>query len=377
MRSNGLDAGDRHLGLGAVDIQERMDLVTRGTREVVTLGELRSLLETKARPRAYWGFEISGPLHLGTGLLCGNKIRDLVDAGFEFVVFLADIHSMINRKFGGDLVKIKRAGEYVRHCFIALGLGPDKVQFVWASDLAREYRYWDRVLQVARNVSLRRVKRALPIMGREMGLTDVEAAFLLYPCMQVSDIFELDLDVACAGIDQRKAHMLARDVAEKTGDKKPVSLHTPLLMGLKPTGERMDYDENLEISAEISMKMSKSVPQSAVHIHDSPEEIRAKISGAYCPPGEAVGNPIMQIAKHIVLPKMDKLGIDRPGRYGGPLEVSSYQDLERIYTLGELHPVDLKAGVADALVEILKPVREYFNGHPEALEIMRNIEVTR
>ncbi len=354
-----------------------MDLVTRGTREVVTLEELKDLLETKARPRAYWGFEISGPIHLGTGLVCGKKIRDLVDAGFEFVVFLADLHSMINRKFGGDLEKIKRAGEYVKHCFISLGLGPNRVQFVWASNLAREYRYWDRVLQVARNISLKRVKRALPIMGRAMGLTDLEAAFLLYPCMQVSDIFELDLDVACAGIDQRKAHMLARDVAEKTGGKKPVSLHTPLLMGLKPTGERMDYDENMEISDEISFKMSKSIPQSAIYIHDSPEEVRAKMNGAYCPPGETTGNPVMQIAKYIIFPEMGKLSIERPGKYGGPIEVSSYQDLESIYQSRGLHPVDLKLGVADALIDILKPVREYFIRHPEPLDIMRSIEVTR
>ncbi len=37
-----------------------MDLVTRNAEEIVTPDELRVLLETEARPRAYWGFECSG-----------------------------------------------------------------------------------------------------------------------------------------------------------------------------------------------------------------------------------------------------------------------------------------------------------------------------
>jgi len=43
-----------------LDLEQRMSLVTRNVEEVVTLEELRMLLETEARPRAYWGFESSG-----------------------------------------------------------------------------------------------------------------------------------------------------------------------------------------------------------------------------------------------------------------------------------------------------------------------------
>ncbi len=43
-----------------MDLEQRMSLVTRNVEEVVTLEELRMLLETEARPRAYWGFESSG-----------------------------------------------------------------------------------------------------------------------------------------------------------------------------------------------------------------------------------------------------------------------------------------------------------------------------
>ena len=360
-----------------MDLEERVELIKRGTKEIVTEKELQHLLETTESPKAYWGFEISGPIHLGMGLVCGKKIRDCVEAGVDFTIYLADLHSMINRKFGGDLQKIRRAGEYFIHSFEALGLGTDKVRFLWASDLAQDYGYWERVMQVARNASVRRVARALPIMGRETTSEDVEMAFLLYPCMQVADILEMNLDIACAGIDQRNAHMLARDVAKKIGVKKPVSLHGPLLMSLAKTGAKMGFDEDPSLSAEISKKMSKSLPQSTIHIHDSPSEIREKITGAFCPPRETDENPIVQIARHVVIPELGALEVDRSPKHGGPLTIGSYRELVDAYAGGALHPLDLKRAVAESLVKILEPVRRYFEKNPEPLRMMRSLEVTR
>jgi len=43
-----------------LDLEQRIDLVMRNAEEVITPEELRALLETKTKPRAYWGFECSG-----------------------------------------------------------------------------------------------------------------------------------------------------------------------------------------------------------------------------------------------------------------------------------------------------------------------------
>ncbi|KPV62050.1 MAG: Tyrosine--tRNA ligase [Candidatus Bathyarchaeota archaeon BA1] len=43
-----------------MDLEQKMNLVMRNAEEVVTPDELRVLLETEAKPRAYWGFESSG-----------------------------------------------------------------------------------------------------------------------------------------------------------------------------------------------------------------------------------------------------------------------------------------------------------------------------
>ncbi|MCD6593556.1 tyrosine--tRNA ligase, partial [Candidatus Bathyarchaeota archaeon] len=100
-----------------MDLEERLELVSRNTEEIVTYEEMRILLETNSRPKAYWGFECSGLMHVGIGLIPGAKIKDMIEAGFDFTIFLADWHSWINNKLGGVMDNIRACGEYFKHCF--------------------------------------------------------------------------------------------------------------------------------------------------------------------------------------------------------------------------------------------------------------------
>jgi tyrosyl-tRNA synthetase len=355
-----------------------MELVTRNAEEVITPDELRTLLETTTKPRAYWGFELSGLMHLGFGLVCGGKIKDMVNAGFHFIVFLADWHSWINNKLGGKMENIRLCGEYFKECFVALGISLQKVEFLWASDLVKDIEYWEEFIRVGKTASLQRVWRALPILGREMNLTDMETAWVYYPCMQAADIFHMELDVACAGIDQRKAHMLTRDAAEKLHLRKPVCVHGPLLMGLQgPIKNEQHFDEDGRINLEISAKMSKSKPESCIFVHDSPEQIRAKVKSAYCPAREVESNPVLELAKHAVFPNQEGFTIERPAKYGRTQVFQTYAELEKVFREGNIHPLDLKNGVSEALVSILEPVRKHFQKKPELLEKMLKMEVTR
>jgi tyrosyl-tRNA synthetase len=316
-------------------------------------------------------------MHIGMGLVCGSKIKDLIKAGFEFIIFLADWHSWINNKFGGDIEKIRICGDYFKHCFTAIGIPRDKVRYLWASDLAGDSSYWEKVIRVAKSSSMSRLLRALPIMGRDMAATNLEAAAMLYPCMQVADIFHMDLDVACAGMDQRKAHMLARDSAPRLGFKRPICVHTPLLMGLSGPEKKMEgkFDEDPSIDLRIGSKMSKSIPQSSIFVHDDPATISSKIRGAYCPPKAPEDNPVMEIVRLIIMPELGRLDLERPGKYGGPVSFFEYSDLRKAYSAGDIHPLDLKNSVSAALSEILEPVRSYFESNPGPLKRMMDIEV--
>jgi tyrosyl-tRNA synthetase len=347
-----------------MDVESRYELATRNAMEVVTAEELRNLFETKAKPTAYIGYEPSGFVHTGQ-LITSAKILDLQNAGVEITIFLADWHALINDKVGGKMENIRICGEYLRECFLAAGV-KESAKFVWASDLIDHSSYWEKFIRIAKASSLQRIKRAMTIMGRTDDEAEIDASKVMYPPMQAADIFELGVDIAYAGMDQRRAHMLARDAAEKLGWKKPIALHTPLLVSLQG-GERMDP---------VEAKMSKSKPSSAVYLHDSPQEISKKIKDAFCPP-EVEGNPVMDIMKLIVFPRVGALKIDRPAKYGGPIEFGSFDELSSAYSAGKLHPQDLKKGAADSLSQILEPVRKYFEKHPQNLEKVKKLSVTR
>ncbi|MEM2942812.1 MAG: tyrosine--tRNA ligase, partial [Candidatus Bathyarchaeia archaeon] len=169
------------------------------------------------------------------------------------------------------------------------------------------------------------------------------------------------------------------DAAEKLGRKKPVCIHTPLRTGLRGRIQTQagEFDEDREMSVRIGSKMSKSVEGSAILVHDSPEEIEQKIRDAFCPPRESKGNPVAEIAKYIIFPERGKIKVERPQKYGGEIVFNNYEDLEKCYLEGSIHPLDLKEAVSRELSEILKPVREHFSRDPKILEEMKKIEVTR
>src|SRR3990167_9755888 len=100
--------------------EEKFNLITRNLEEVLTAEELKHLIDSGTPLKHYIGFEISGKLHLGY-LFTLMKVKDLQDAGAETVIWLADLHSAINDKLGGDLETIKKAAlGYFTDAFTAL-----------------------------------------------------------------------------------------------------------------------------------------------------------------------------------------------------------------------------------------------------------------
>ncbi|TRM78648.1 tyrosine--tRNA ligase [Sulfolobus sp. A20-N-F6] len=350
----------------------RLQLITRNVAEVITIDELKDKLDSNQQLKGYIGFEPSGLFHIGW-LIWAQKLKDLIDAGVEMSILRATWHAWINDKLGGDMNLIKLAADYTIEVLRNFGIDTTKLKVIDAEELVEDKNYWSLVLKVAKSASLARIKRALTIMGRKAEEAEIDASKLIYPAMQVSDIFYLDLDLALGGTDQRKAHMLARDVAEKLGKKKVISIHTPLLVGLQG-GQRMNTIEGLEeddIQAEI--KMSKSKPESAVFVNDPPEDVERKIMGAYCPKGVVENNPIIQIIKYIIFTKYNSFKIERDIKYGGDIEFKSYEELEKMYIDGKIHPMDLKKATAKKLNEILDPIRRGLDKKSEYKDLIQII----
>jgi tyrosyl-tRNA synthetase len=358
-----------------LDLEKKIELICRPpTEEVLTMEELRELLETNEHPGHYIGFEISGALHLGNFIVSGFKINDLLKAGVHCQVFFADWHSFINNKFGGDWEKILTATKYYEKAFKFFCPG---VEVVVGSELYRNNdEYWRNLLRFSKHMTLSRTLRCLTIMGRnENEKLDLSQYF--YPPMQATDVHEIGADIPHGGVDQRKAHILAREIFPRMGWKKPVAVHHHILMGI---AEPVKLETGDKLEQVVASKMSKSKPWTAIFIHDTPEEIKAKLRKAWCPERQAEMNPVLEIAKHVVFHENASFTIARPAKFGGNMTFESYEQLEKAYVEGALHPMDLKNGVAEAVSAIIEPVRNYFQTDREAKEcadIVREAKVTR
>ena len=317
---------------------------------------------------AYIGIEPSGKAHLAY-ILLADTIRNMLDEGVNVIILLADWHAWVNDKFDRDMDKITLAGEYMTEVFRALlgnleeGEGSGQLRFLSASELMDSGKYWERVLRCSKNMSLSRVRRTFSIMGRDEDSSDHDLAAFYYPALQAADIFELGVDIAFGGMDQRKAHMYMRDVADRYGWTKATCIHTPMISGLKGPGGRMDSFDH---------KMSKSDPGNAILLDDSPDTVRAKIGKAFLEVGSA-DSPVFEIAQHIVLPNSGSIQVIPKPEYGEPSTWVDLQSFIEAVANGTVHPFDAKMAVAEGLIEALAPISEHFADKSELLSAMNRL----
>jgi Tyrosyl-tRNA synthetase len=360
---------------------EIINRLVKNLAEVITEDEFRERLSSGKQLTHYFGLEISGYIHIGQGLMSALVIKDLQDLGVKCTIWLADWHTAINEKLDGTKETAARIGkgyftEALKASLRAVGADSEKVEFRLASEWYEKnaMKYWEMVLAVQQHTTLNRMLRSIDIMGREAG-EDVEAAKLVYPAMQVADIFFQDIDIAHAGMDQRKAHVIMRDVADKIrpGQPKPVAIHHALLDSLdEKTFSKTTREGNKQHATVVPVtlhlsanKMSKSKPDSAIFIHDSEADIKRKIQKAFCPEKVIDPNPILNWTKHLLFWSASRrttqpFVVEREEKHGGSVEFETYEKLEEAYAAGEVHPMDLKAAVAKELIELLQPVRDHF-----------------
>ena len=351
-----------------MDITEKVELIKKSpTGEVVTEEELLDLFKKNSNPKCYIGLEVSGFLHLGSLISTGFKINDFIKAGVHCTVFLADWHTLINDKLGGDWDKISKVSKYYENAFKEFCPG---VHIKTGSQLYSEEKnkeYWKDFVRFTKHMSLARTMRTLTIMGRSEKEEKVDLAKLLYPPMQAVDIHYLDLDIVHAGMDQRKIHMLVRDIFPKMGKdwKVPVAVHHKLLLGLTKPTESSSEDKVLG-------KMSKTDPNSTIFIHDTDDEIKSKINKAWCEEGNIENNPLLEISKQIIFHEYNEMKAERPEKFGGNVSYSEYSQLESDFANKKLHPTDLKQAVSNLLIPLVSKIREKVGLSQEISDIIKN-----
>ena len=355
--------------------QQRLALMVGQVEETVGIDHLVDCLAESTSMggdgvlRCYVGFEPSGKAHIGWKVI-SLQLRRMLEADANVLIFLADWHAWVNDKFDGVMEDIQTTAKYMEETFRALlgypeeGDGPGQLRFVWASEIMGSGDYWARVLRCSKGATLAKVRKTFTIMGRDEASSDHDLSKFYYPAMQASDIFEMNIDIALGGMDQRKAHMFMRDVATRWDWKKPTCLHTPILSSLKASGVRMESFDH---------KMSKSDPSGAILLHDTEKALRKKMQKhAYLAP-EDPQSPVYELAEHVVLPEWGEILVTPNPKFGEPSTWTNLEDFKAAIVDGTLHPLDAKLGVASGLSRGLQSVNDHFESHPETLDAVTSL----
>ncbi len=331
--------------------KERKNTILDSTEEVTTEEELTSLLEEKENPRSYIGFAPTGTLHLGH-VLTMSKIPDFQEAGLDNTVLVADEHARIDaEKSDEDLVEART--EYyeqgLRSIIDTVGGDTSQIDFVRGSSFQFDQDYLRAIRRMKHNTTANRMEHALGDVVAKNEDGEWNASVYDYPPMQAQDAVSLGADIAYSGGDQRSLYMYAREALPE--EDKPIWISAPMLSGL--TGG----------------KMSSSDKNSKISIHDSAEEIADKINSAHIETGKVEDNGVLEYAQHLAFPFMEEdFYIERPEEYGGDLSFSNYESLENAYAEGDLHPADLKSGVAAQIDQLISPIRNSFEDRENLLK---------
>lgn len=372
------------------------------TEEAQLDNEIKVLVEAANKSgqviRHYIGFEISGQIHIAYILLM-RRLKLLQDAGVECNLFLADYHTWLNEKLDGKIATARKvAKEYFGPALLqaakVVGCDVSKInvilgQELYSRDNNPETGYWTLEQKIGQHFTLGRVMKSITITGKKEGEFS-KYSLLRYPIMQVADAFYLQAHIVHAGLDQRKCHVLMREVAPKLesefalkiGEKQiaPIAIHEKLLLSLGISAKDVEKRMTNELSEEL--KMSKSKPDSAIWIHDSLDEIERKLRKAYCPmPTEGQSmeekieeqsfNPILNWLEYLIFPAGKLVQINRPEKFGGNKTYTQFNEIYTDYLEGNLHPLDLKNGVASTLAEWFAPIRKWVEQNPEGLELVK------
>jgi len=336
-----------------MDTGERVELVARHTEEVVTEDELRELFAEREEPRAYIGYAPTGEMHIGH-FTTMRKLADFLRAGLDVTVLIADLHAHLDdEKSPFDLLDARSRyyEEAIRGMIDAAGADAGSVGFVRGTEFELDQPYTLDLYRAIANTTISRAQRA----GSEVvrASENPKLGGLVYTLMQSLDVAALEADIAYGGIDQRGIYMLARELLPEHDYRKPACVFAPLLSGL--TGG----------------KMSASDEASKVNLTDGPDAVAEKIESAYCPAGETEDNGVLEYLEYLVFPvlssRREPFVVERDEEWGGDLVYETYDALADDFVSGELHPADLKPAAADAISDVIGPVRDRLRDQPELL----------
>ena len=217
--------------------KKAIELISRGTEEVLIEEELKKKLDSGKRLNIKAGFDPTAPdLHLGHTVLI-NKLHQFQTLGHQIIFLIGDFTGMIGDPSGKSATRPplstgevqENAKTYQEQIFKILDPDLTKVVFnsSWmdkmdAADLIRLASHHTVARMLERDDFDKRYKSNQPISIHEF----------LYPLIQGYDSVVLDADVELGGTDQKFNLLVGHQLQEVHGKSPQVVITMPILEGL-------------------------------------------------------------------------------------------------------------------------------------------------
>ncbi|KRA75115.1 tyrosine--tRNA ligase [Lysobacter sp. Root667] len=218
-------------------VQDALDLIRRGTDEILKLDELEARLKLGRPLRIKAGFDPTAPdLHLGHTVLL-NKMRQFQDLGHQVIFLIGDFTGMIGDPTGKNVTRkpltredvLANAQTYSDQVFKVLDR--DKTEVRFNSEWFGRMSAADMIKLAGQHTVARMLERD-DFAKRYAAQQSIAIHEFLYPLVQGYDSVALECDVELGGTDQKFNLLMGRGLQEHHGQPAQVVLTMPLLEGL-------------------------------------------------------------------------------------------------------------------------------------------------
>jgi len=222
------------------EVDRQLDLIRRGSLEIIQESELRTKLERSLREnkplKIKMGFDPTAPdLHMGHSLGL-RKLKDFQDLGHEVFFLIGDFTARIGDPTGRSKTRpplteaeiLSNAKTYQEQVFKILDPKKTKVVFnsEWCSKLSPV-----QMIELSAQMNVARMLEREDFKKRYKEGQTISIHEFIYPLIQGYDSVAMHADVELGGQDQRFNLLVGRDLQKFYGQESQVLLFLPLLEG--------------------------------------------------------------------------------------------------------------------------------------------------
>ncbi len=219
------------------DIHSSLEIIRRGSAEILVEEELIERLKSGKTLRVKAGFDPTAPdLHLGHSVLI-NKLKNFQDLGHTVLFLIGDFTGLIGDPTGKNLTRqvltrevlMENAETYAQQVFKILD--KDKTQVLFNSSWMDEMGSRG-LISLAGKYTVARMLERDDFQQRYRSGQSISIHEFLYPLVQGYDSVAMKADIECGGTDQKFNLLVGRELQKHYGQTPQIVITVPLLEGL-------------------------------------------------------------------------------------------------------------------------------------------------